>query len=92
MARVPPERLPGVGIRHQPLQPTVGAPERNNLDLGTAGIGVPPLGATGLRYMAPGEIIDENPPAMACPLCGKADFKTQTDLELHSAQCTGVPN
>ena len=67
------------------LRPTVGAIGRNNLDLGTV---TAPQGVPGVRYKAPGEIIDENPPAMACPLCGKCDFKTQTDLELHSAQCT----
>ena len=41
----------------------------------------------GDKYVAPGEVFNEAPPSMACPLCGKSDFKTQTDLELHCAQC-----
>lgn len=44
-------------------------------------------GRPGLDFQLPGEVPNTAPPTMACPLCGKDDFKTQTDLELHSAQC-----
>ena len=35
----------------------------------------------------PGETNNSAPPTMACPICNRANFKTQTDLEVHSAQC-----
>ena len=35
----------------------------------------------------PGDIDNPAPPTMACPICGRDNFKTQTELEVHSAQC-----
>lgn len=39
--------------------------------------------------LPPGEMNNSAPPTMACPICNRANFKTQTDLEVHSAQCVG---
>ena len=44
-------------------------------------------GGQGPGWVAPGGMISENPPSMPCPNCNKADFRTQTDLEVHYAQC-----
>ena len=38
-------------------------------------------------WVAPGEIINNDRPKEACPICGCSDFTTVTDLELHSALC-----
>ena len=46
----------------------------------------PPLVMDG--WVAPGEVVNENRPIEACPICGRQDFTTVTDLEIHSAQCT----
>ena len=39
-------------------------------------------------WVSPGEVMNKAPPSMACPICGQQEFQTQTDLELHCAQCT----
>ncbi len=44
-------------------------------------------GGGGGGLILPGDIENPGPPTMACPICGKDNFKTQTDLEMHSAQC-----
>ena len=64
--------------RRDPLQP---APAPRD-DLGMFG------GGGGGPWVAPGDVVNEKPPSMACPICNKADFRTQTDLEVHCAQCT----
>ena len=38
-------------------------------------------------WVAPGEVVNENRPQEACPICGRQDFPTVTDLEIHSARC-----
>ena len=38
-------------------------------------------------WVAPGEILNTDHPKEACPICGRSDFITVTDLELHSALC-----
>ena len=35
----------------------------------------------------PGDIPNLAKPSMICPLCGRADFATQTELEMHCAKC-----
>lgn len=42
----------------------------------------------GSNWVAPGDIVNTSRPEVACPLCGRNDFATQTDLEIHCAQCT----
>ena len=43
----------------------------------------------GGNWVAPGDIVNRNRPEEACPLCGRNDFPTVTDLEIHCARCTG---
>ena len=43
----------------------------------------------GGTWIAPGDRVNPNRPEEACPLCGRNDFATVTDLEIHCAQCTG---
>ena len=43
----------------------------------------------GGTWIAPGDRVNQNRPEEACPLCGRNDFATVTDLEIHCAQCTG---
>ena len=51
------------------------------------GGGMDPPGATRGGLILPGEIDNQAPPTMACPICSRNNFKTQTELEMHSAQC-----
>ena len=47
----------------------------------------PEAGST--NWVAPGDVVNTNAPEVACPLCGRNDFATVTDLEIHCARCTG---
>lgn len=49
---------------------------------------IPPPRADGSNWVAPGDVVNTSRPEVACPLCGRNDFATQTDLEIHCAQCT----
>ena len=40
------------------------------------------------QWVAPGEVVNENKPEIGCPICGRNDFATVTDLEIHCARCT----
>ena len=40
------------------------------------------------EWVGPGEVVNQAPPSMACPICGQQNFHTQTDLELHCVRCT----
>jgi chromosome segregation ATPase len=44
----------------------------------------------GQNWVAPGDVVNTNAPEVACPLCGRNDFATVTDLEIHCARCTGA--
>lgn len=48
----------------------------------------PPRAHDGTNWVAPGDVVNTSRPEVACPLCGRNDFATQTDLEIHCAQCT----
>ena len=37
--------------------------------------------------LLPGDVQNTAKPTQSCPLCGKNDFTTQTELELHCAKC-----
>ena len=41
------------------------------------------------KWVAPGEVVNNTRPNIGCPICGRRDFATVTDLEIHCAQCTG---
>ena len=41
----------------------------------------------GSNWVAPGDVVNTSRPEVACPLCGRNDFATQTDLEIHCARC-----
>ena len=45
----------------------------------------------GQNWVAPGDFVNTSAPEVACPLCGRNDFATVTDLEIHCARCTGPP-
>ncbi|XP_064395087.1 myosin-11-like isoform X2 [Halichondria panicea] len=65
---------------------------RNNLDM-TQPPPPPPGSSQQLQFIqgewvGPGEVVNQAPPSMACPICGQQNFHTQTDLELHCARCT----
>lgn len=85
------------GFRGQPdvmggiLGPRRDTASRNDLNRPmtlAGGGGGPADGGQGPGWVAPGDVVNEKPPSMACPICNKADFRTQTDLEVHCAQCT----
>ena len=69
----------GIGGRY-PEPPRAGVTPPTRGDGGGGGGGGGPI-------LAPGDIDNPAPPTMACPICGKDNFKTQTELEMHSAQC-----
>ena len=80
----------------RPARPHIGNPAMPGgsemVFASSAGLGTVPNRLVGVgpdqRWVAPGEVIDPTRPTESCPICGKADFKTQTDLEVHCAQCS----
>lgn len=48
-----------------------------------------PAGPRPVAVWDPGQGDNLEPAKMACPLC-QSNFKTQKELELHCAQCTGT--
>lgn len=71
---------PGVAMRQIPVSSSPGPPQPMRVPEGGGGGGV---------WIAPGDIVNPNRPEEACPLCGRNDFQTVTDLEIHCARCTG---
>lgn len=90
-----PDMMGGIhGQRRDTFQSGQAPAPRNDLNMpvtlagGGGGGGGPAGGGQGPGWVAPGDVVNEKPPSMACPICNKADFRTQTDLEVHCAQCT----
>ena len=71
---------PGTGTQSSPRPMPVSGPSAARLGGGGGG-----------KWVAPGDIVNHNRPEEACPLCGRDDFPTVTDLEIHCARCTGAP-
>ena len=63
------------------------------IPVSTPGSARPPRTSEGnsAAWVAPGDIVNTNAPEEACPLCGRNDFATVTDLEIHCARCSGAP-